>query len=152
MADSVTSVKAVGNEVYTVISDAIGDDTVTFATNYMSLVVEDFTPSQGMAVPDRAGSDGLGPITSSGTTLQVSTDPLTGDLLFKLKPPAGGWYWTVTNIADPPVTVYGWVWTNTGDADVMVAGKLETPITFDVLGQSIGVDSVEFRIPAGGLQ
>lgn len=150
------SVKAVGQTVYDDVATAIGADTVTFNAQNVRLLVTDLTPSRNY-VP--VGSDystfhGMGPIVSSGTSLQVSVDPLTGDRLFRLKPPAGGWRWISSGGGVPyvPTTYYGWIWLDSTEGAMVAMAKFDAAVLVNADGQSIEVDSVEFRLPVGGLR
>lgn len=146
-----TAAKAVAQEIYDLVAASIGADTVTFNANIVRAVDEPFTPEIGMAVPHLANGNGFGPVVSSGTSLLVSTDPITGDKVFGLKAPAGGWRWVTSGGGVYSKTIYGWVWLDAVEGVVHAAGLLTAPVTLDQDGQSIEVDSVEFRLPPGGL-
>jgi hypothetical protein len=146
-----TAAKAIGQEIYDLLAASIGADTVTFTANIVRAVDVPFTPAIDMPVPHLANGHGFGPITSSGTSLLSSTDPTTGDKVFTLKAPAGGWRWVTSGGGTYSLTIYGWVWLDAVEGLVQAAGLLAAPIIFDADGQSLEVDAVEFRLPPGGL-
>jgi len=149
-----TSVKAVGDPVYDLIADAVGADTVSFAANRLLLVIEDFTPAPDLDASTLTfAAHGMTVITSSGSVVLVGVDPLTGDRVFLLKPPAGGWHFVSSGGGTYSFTVFGWVWLDAVEPDLRVAGKFLAPITIDTDGMFIDVDGedVAFRLPVGGL-
>jgi len=146
-----TSVKAIGQEVYDTIAAAIGADTISFGDSTVYLTEDVFTPSQGMSPPAVLTDGGLVAISMSGASVNVSIDPTTGDQVFKAVPPIGGWYFETVNTTNLPATVRGWAWVDDSN-EVLAAALLDTPILLDAAGQSIEIDDVEFRLPAGGLQ
>lgn len=148
-----TTVKAVTTVIDDLIAAAIGSDTVTFATNHVWLVDQPFVPSISPELPvPPVDADGIAEIVSSGATLLIAVDTVTGDKVYRLKPPAGGWYWVTTGATTLPRTIYGWYWTKADDTTLIVSGLLDARPNLDAVGQEVEIDHIEFRLPPGVLR
>lgn len=103
-----------------------------------------------LSVPTNTGLEVLNSV--AGAQVE-SIDPLNGDHIVELKPPAGGWRWETTS--DPgnvyPVTVYGFSATQATNNKFLGCVVLDSPVEFTGDNQSFTLDSVKIRIPAGAM-
>jgi len=139
-------------DLYDTLSGLVGDDTTTFLNSTIGLFINDATPAYDSVAGDfdPATFTGYAVITVTSVSLNVSTDPATGDQIWTLVPPAAGWYWEVTGATGLPQTVFGWRWKLSG-GELIEGARLDEPIVLTAIGNSINLGPIRVRVPAGTL-
>jgi len=126
-------------------------DTATLAqaadNNVIALVMEPFTPSEGLAVGGLtlATFDGSTPILVGLGAQPEGLDPNTNDGLISLKPPAGGFRFETTGTTNLPQTIYGFALLNEAMDTLFASEALAAPITLTAVNQVINLENVQIR-------
>lgn len=120
--------------------------------NKVFLVDAEFTPGPSLIPADLSFTSltGGGPISAVLGAQNDSVDPLTGDLLVEIKPPAGGWRWEFS-AGTFPTTLWGYALLDNDETRVFGAARFDTPIILTAAGQSLTVGAVVFRINAAAV-
>jgi len=126
-------------------------DTTTLANvsaMKVGLIVAPFTPSLDrlMAELTIAAGDGLDALAVGTGTQNESLDPLTGEFVIEIKPPAGGIRWELTADQDPAVLVYGFALGNNAMNTLYGTHSLADPVTLESINQSITAPALTFKI------
>jgi len=138
------------------IREAIGTDLATSAPlaqvtalNRVALVINPFTPEEGMALTDLtlATFDGHTALIVASGDQQVGLDPVTGDQIITIVEPLGGWRWITTGTTNLPQTIYGYaLYDSTGPGPLLGVQLLPTPIGLTAVGQQINLGTVAFTV------
>jgi hypothetical protein len=114
----------------------------------VGLITAPFTPSidQLMADIEISVLTGLVALAQTAGAQNESIDPITGELIVEIKPPAGGNRWETPVGFTPPVTVYGFALGNNAMTVLLGTHKLDEPIVLTGDNQSITAPPLEFRI------
>jgi len=139
------------DNLQSIIAAAIGADTSTFTGMLVGLISEPFTPTPQLELGDITEADfgGYARIALSGGVLNVSTDPLTGDNILTIVPPAGGWYWETTSTANLPQTIYGWFILSDDTVTLFGTDVLADTTTLTASGESVGLGQLALRLVVG---
>ncbi len=78
-------------------------------------------------------------------------DPLTGDSILSLVPPAGGFRWETTGTTNLPQTIYGVIVTNNAGDELYGSHIFRTPVSLTIAGQVIAIDALTLRVPTASL-
>lgn len=133
------------------LSKLLAADTSTLANATamkVALIIAPFTPSIDREVTDLtlASASPLAPVAAVAGTQEDSADPLTGELIVEIKPPAGGFRWNTGTGFSGPVTVYGFALTNGGLTALWGTESLLNPVILTGDNQSIEAPELAFRI------
>lgn len=112
-----------------------------------------FTPSLGTTIASLTEATFVGYTAISavvGNALQWS-DPLTGQLVCEMSPPAGGWHWACSGGTGLPQTIYGWWLSDNANAILWGSALLPSQVTITASGQGLDVASVRFGVVPGAL-
>jgi len=133
----------------------LADDSLTINQgdgNLVHLVKEPFTPAATTATVSLTMADFTGSAALTSTiTPNASRDPLSGDQVVTIPPPAGGWYWEATADTLLPQTIYGVAVSGSDSGFTWGSFLLDDPIEISEIGDSVALDSVQFRLAAGAL-
>jgi len=112
------------------------------------LIIAPFTPNLDRVMADLTlgAGDGLDPLALVAGAQLESLDPLTGEFVVEIKPPAGGIRWELTADQDPAVLVYGFALGNTAMNTLYGTHSLADPITLESINQSITAPALTFKI------
>lgn len=77
------------------------------------------------------------------------TDPLTGDSVIQLLPPAGGFRFQTTGATNLPQTIHGFIVTNEAGNTIWACDLLPEPVTLTAGGQEISLGDLTIRMPKG---
>lgn len=118
------------------------------APNKVGLIVADFTPSIDQVLADLtiSADTGLVPIAGVAGAQTVSKDPVTGEDVITIKPPAGGFLWETPGGFTGPVTVYGFAFFDGAATTLLGTHKLDTPIVLNGGDQIVQAPALTFRI------
>ncbi len=89
--------------------------------------------------------DGYASLGASAVSALYS-DPLTGQELIRIAPPAGGWKYATTGTTGLPLTIYGAYLTNSAGDKLLGAVKFDAPIVLTATGQLIDLGNVELFV------
>lgn len=114
----------------------------------VGLITAPFTPSIDRLMGDLTISavTNLTPIAGVAGTQENSKDPVTGELIVEVKPPAGGFRWNTGSGFPGPVTVYGFALGNGAMNLLYGTESLPTPIILTADFQTVEAPSLTFRI------
>ncbi len=134
------------------LSSLLAADTSSIAhgTNAVKVgvVTENINPTLDSVIGDFtvATADGLAALSGVVGAQLESVDPVTGELIVEIKPPAGGFRFELTGVTGAPYTVYGFVLMNSAASAWYGFEKLETPITLTAVNEAITAPALKFRI------
>lgn len=119
----------------------------------VALIIAPFVPSVDLVFADLtlAAGDGLDPLSISvGDGPDAGFDPTTGEGILTVPDPVGGWNWVLTADQTPPVVVYGYALYENGGvpAPLKATALLPAPVSLTIIGDQIGIGTVELRLPA----
>jgi len=119
--------------------------------NKIALVTTPFTPTPATVVGDLtlASGNGLDPIAGATGSQLAGTDPLTGDVVMTVKPPAGGYIWTSSGSITVPITVYGYALLSNDLSNYIAGALLAEPQIINIDGQVIDIGNPTISYPAG---
>lgn len=118
----------------------------------IALIKEPFTPSPVLTFADVTPADfgGYAELEVGAVPPLESIDPVDGAALIDILPPAGGWRWETTNTTNLPQTIFGFCLRNADD-DLIASETLSTPVVLDGVNQTVVLDRVTLRLPAGAI-
>lgn len=122
--------------------------------NKVALVVSDFSETQDLPLASLtlASFTGSAPIAGATGAQAVGVDPLTGDALITILPPAGGYLWKCTVAPTPAQVVFGVVLLDNAEAVLLGSHKLAQSITINAVGDQVYLDEeLTFRLPQGSI-
>lgn len=133
------------------VSKELATDTTTLANvsaPKVALIIAPFVPGTDLdAASLTFGSVfGLAPLACVAGSQNEGVDPINGDLLIDMKPPAGGWRWETGIGFVGPVTVYGFALVDNTLANLYGTQLFANPIVLTVVNQVIELERVRFRI------
>ena len=114
----------------------------------VALIENEFTEAIDRVSADltRCAVAGLTPI-AAGTGDQVeSIDPVTGEIIVEMKPPAGGFRFECTSATGLPKTIFGIAVLDTTLATLWMCERFDDPITITAVNQAITLGRVGLRI------
>jgi hypothetical protein len=131
------------------IATLLAGDTTTLANAAalkIHLAKANFTPSPALLLAGLTEADFVGyAALAAGIGAQLNyVDPVTGLVTIEIKPPAGGWHFSVTGITNLPETIYGWYVTDNGTTVLYGSARLVTPIPLTASGQGFDIDLPKF--------
>lgn len=140
-------VRALSNQLSTLLAA----DTATIgaaAANKLGLIVAPFVPGVDLLLADitLSAATGLVPLAGVAGAQFESVDPVTGELIVEVKPPAAGFRWETPVGFTGPVTVYGFALIDNGAANLWGTQSLPDPIVLTAANQSIIAPAIQFRI------
>lgn len=118
------------------------------------LAINPFTPTVNTVLADftEATYTGYAAITTSIAGATVITDPLTGDRLLVIPPPAGGFIYTCTAAPSPSQSVYGYYCQlAAAGLNYLFSARFPDPEVIAAIGDSVTLDSLELRMVSGFL-
>lgn len=135
------------------LGELLGADTTTLApvaANKMALVIADFNEDEDHVLADftLATFTGSAPIAGAAGAQGVGIDPVTGDQVISILPPAGGYRYECTVAPASPQTVFGYILVDNGAATLLAMKKLTTPVTIENVGDFIDLGVPEMRLVA----
>jgi len=144
-------------QIYTALAEAavlVGQDDFNGWWNAieteMRLSAAAFTPSVDTAVGDIVAPtfSGYAPI-DSGTPGVWDIDPSTGNIVFTLPPPAGGFRWVTTDADNLPQTIFGYAIFDEGPGLLLATALFDAPIVLTDANQLIVLPPVQIVLPIG---
>jgi len=138
-------------------SQLLAADTATLAQaadpNKMCLFMNPATIGEGMVVADLdlATFTGSAPLDGAAGDQQAGIDPLTGDQVITILPPAGGYRWECTAAPASAEVVFGYALTTAAGAALLATKKLATPVTIENVGDFIDLGAVTMRLSSSPL-
>lgn len=132
---------------------AAADDT-TFApaasANKIALIKTAFSLEESLVAADldRADFDGSTALAGVVGAQQCGIDPVTGDQVVTIKPPAGGYRWETTGDTNLPQTIFGYALYSNDLATLIAAEVFATPKALTDVGQEITLPAVKMTIVA----
>lgn len=144
--------QALINRLQTLLSQDTGSLAAATALK-VHLIQAAFTPSLTTTIASltKATFTGYGPISAVVGNAIVWADPLTGQLVCELSPPAGGWHWAATGGTGLPQTIYGWYVGDNADVTLWGSNLLPQNVTITASGQGLDVATVRFGVVPGAL-
>lgn len=115
--------------------------TNTFTENE-SKVIGDFTPATFTGSTPLAGATGA---------QQAGVDPLTGDQVLTILPPAGGYRWECTAAPATPEEITGYILVDNGSTTLLAMKKLAQSVVITNVGDFVDLGTVTMRMVAGPL-
>ncbi len=114
----------------------------------VALVENDFNPTINTMIGDLTvcAVAGLTPIAVATGDQYESRDPLTGEIVVEMKPPAGGFYFEATSGTGLPKTIYGIAVINNGGSTLFMSERFETPVVINAVNQVVPCPRVCLRI------
>lgn len=153
------------NKLLDMFAAALGADTLTFSPPlstllYLSLIKVPYTPSPALVLSDttdRADFTGSTALIIPAAVRVPATDPITGEVVLSLPPPAGGPKWTTSDAVNLPQTIYGMAMSQSSTSFAVaklmaVTLPFETPITLTAAAQMVEGPLPEIRIVPGGFR
>lgn len=133
------------------VSKTLVTDTVSLANvspPKVALIIAPFVPSIDLDAASLTFGNvfGLAPLACVAGTQNEGVDPVNGDLLIDMKPPAGGWRWETGIGFTGPVVVYGFGLVDNSLANLYGSQLFPTPITLTDVNQVVEIERVRFRI------
>lgn len=134
------------------LGDLLAADAATLApvalANKVALVKASFVLNEDLVLGTLTLADFTGstPIAGVVGAQQSGVDPVTGDQVVTILPPAGGYRFEATNAANLPQTIYGYIITDNAGAVLLGAALFPVPITLTGAGQYVDCGIVESRI------
>lgn len=118
------------------------------AANKVGLIVAPFVPAVELVLADLmlSADTGLVPLAGVAGAQFESVDPVTGELIVEVKPPAGGFRWETPVGFTGPVTVFGFALVDNGAANLWGTELLQPPILLTGPNESIIAPPLQFRI------
>lgn len=119
------------------------------ALNRVALISAPFTPNENLTFADLtlATFDGSTEKTVPLGSQEVGVDPLTGQQIITIVPPAGGWRFVSTGVTNLPQTIYGFcLYDSTGPGPLLACELLPTPISIVASGQQIDLGTVKLTL------
>lgn len=133
------------------LSTLLASDTGTLANASamkVGLITAPFAPGLGLLMADLTITTETGLVALAGTAgaQNESVDPVTGDLIVEIKPPAGGFRWETPGGFTGPITVYGFALGNNAMSVLYGTEALVEPIELNGENQQITAPALQFRI------
>jgi|SRR5215210_4148944 len=120
------------------------------ATNYViALFKNPLTPAPELTFADLVLADftGYNQLSLSDNIPNFGIDPLSGDYVGTLLPPAGGFRFEVDNTAgNLPQTIYGWALLDTAGTLLLGTELIDPPVTLTAAFQVIDLGNLTLRI------
>jgi hypothetical protein len=118
------------------------------AANKLGLITAPFVPSVDLLLSDitLATLPALAPLAGVAGVQNESVDPLSGEIIVEVKPPAGGFRWETAAGFAGGVTVYGYALIDGADTKLIGTQQETPPIALTDANQSITAPAIEFRI------
>jgi hypothetical protein len=140
-------VRALSNQLSTLLAG----DTATIgaaAANKVALINAPFVPGVNLLFADLSlsATAGLVPLAGVAGAQFESVDPVTGELIVEIKPPAGGFRWETQVGFTGPETIYGFALIDNGAANLWGTQSLPDPIVLTAPNESIIAPPIQFRI------
>jgi len=141
-------VLAVRLEVGTLLADDGGLIAPPTNANEMALIAAPFTPDENLVIGDLtlATFTGSTPISCVAGTQESGIDPITGQQVVTIKPPAGGFRWACTAGTGLPQTIYGFALLSHSGAALVAMQAFDTPITITDVGDQIDIGKATITI------
>ncbi len=133
-------------------------DTATFAqaadANLVRLLVGEFPETEEVVIGDLTFANFAG---SAGLEAELGAqpeglDPVTGDAIITISPPAGGWRWETTGLTNLPQTVTGFALVTDDSLTLLGVQRLEEPVTLNAVNQVINLDAITIRQRANSME
>jgi len=120
----------------------------------IGLIKDAFTPSPSLVKADVVMADftDSDPKDLNETTAKFGIDPITGDWLLVLTPPAGGWIWATPDTVNLPQTIYGWCLLNTAGTVLLGSDLIDPPVAVTAALDVVDLGSLVMRLPLIFLQ
>lgn len=137
--------------LFDAIQSLLAADSATLApatdANIVSLVINNFTPSQDLVIGDLtlATFTGSAPKAAGTGTQTVYTDPISGERVIQVKEPVGGWTWVCTATPGTPETVYGVILTNDDGTVLLGSQLLDVPVPIVNNGDGFSIAKLWFQ-------
>jgi len=114
----------------------------------VSLITQPFTPSIDRILADLTldAAAPLAAIAAVAGAQNTGLDPVTGNSVIEIKPPAGGFRWNTGVAFAAPVTVYGFALTNGGITTLYGTHTLDTPVELNGDNQQLLAPPLVFVI------
>ncbi len=114
----------------------------------VGLITANVAPTLNTLMADLTISVATGLVALAGVSgaQNESIDPVTGELLVEVKPPAGGFRWETPAGFTGPTIVYGFALGNGAMTVLLGTLMLDTPITLNDENQTINAPPLVFRL------
>jgi hypothetical protein len=115
----------------------------------MSLVKAPFTPDPSLVLADLTLADfnGANPLISPDAVPTWGVDPITGNFIAPISPPAGGWFWEAGDATtNMPQTIYGWALCNNAVDTLLATGLIDPPVLLSAARDAVFLGTILLRI------
>lgn len=135
------------------LGELLAADTTTLApvaANKIALIAAAFTPDQDLELADLTLATFTGSAAKAGVAgaQTVGNDPVTGEQMVNIIPPAGGYIYICTVAPASPETIYGFALLDNAAAVLLAVEALAVPITITDVGDQVDLGNPDLRFVA----
>lgn len=135
------------------LGELLGADATTLApvaANKIALIAADFTPDENLVLGDLTLATFTGSAPKAGATgaQGVGIDPLTGDQVITILPPAGGYLFECTVAPGAPETIFGYALVDNAAAVLLGVVKFPDAFTIENVGDQVDCGNPTMRLVA----